>query len=731
MKRKYRKLEFLSRKGTFATITLYFQSASLLIPIVSLFAFNLTPQTLLLSILITIWIDVVVSFKSRQLFGIKLSRKALTKIGIYALILSFLIFYQIYFFGSNRIVLASSCPATRYCPGNSGCSAPGGGSCPSSYIRTDIGLGRCFYDLDTGCCYDSYTEPISCGSQGGGPGYIYCGYASESPDCKCTGCSGGCVVSDVCYYSDSCTSTGESYSSHACVCPGCGSSCVVGDTCKYQENCGSSTYTAPLDDPCVCPSCTGPCASGTTCYYNDMCSLGETYSSCSLACSGVGTTCCPSQGTYRSGITCDATDPYCHYTDYDRDSASSYCTSTASGCTAYSWFTNAPTSGTRCCGDDGAENSYYYSASPTTATSLTCERCNAGSYVSPATYYGNGYCPACTSATQPTCYYGDITCTAASGANGATTSSCYGNGYYSGSLTTSTSITCYSGDVTCTADVGCSNGASNACYGNGYYTGTPSTSTTGTCYPNDITGCTDGVACSSSSTVTLYGNGYLSGSGTSRTCYWGDWSCSDGSSQYGYSSTVYGWGYWTGTTCYYGGGSCGDGSYGDGAYGSTYCSAGTSTCCPTQGTRAEGVSCNDGSIGGTSWDRDTSQARCEDGSSYNCQAKSWFSTYTAGNNPNCCGDDGTSDVFENSGPGNSACTSGESVTHNNRDSSQRYVAYNGELFYCKAVGGSGSGYNFVQDVNPGSSVGSWKCDANGYWAGGEVIGIRGGRIKIV
>jgi hypothetical protein len=89
-------------------------------------------------------------------------------------------------------------------------------------------------------------------------------------------------------------------------------------------------------------------------------------------------------------------------------------------------------------------------------------------------------------------------------------------------------------------------------------------------------------------------------------------------------------------------------------------------------------------------------------------------------------------MFENSGSGNPACVLGNPVNHNNIDSSSRYLTYNGELYYCKQAGGSGSGYDFVQDVNSGSAIGSWKCEADGIWRGGTgVIGIRGGRIRIV
>jgi len=100
-----------------------------------------------------------------------------------------------------------------------------------------------------------------------------------------------------------------------------------------------------------------------------------------------------------------------------------------------------------------------------------------------------------------------------------------------------------------------------------------------------------------------------------------------------------------------------------------------------------------------------------------------------------CGDDGTSDVsndiFENRGSGNSACVEAQVVSHNNISSSQRYLVYNGEIYYCRQAGETSSPYSFVTGINPGSSIGSWKCGFDGKWRGGSVIGIRGGRIKIV
>lgn len=131
----------------------------------------------------------------------------------------------------------------------------------------------------------------------------------------------------------------------------------------------------------------------------------------------------------------------------------------------------------------------------------------------------------------------------------------------------------------------------------------------------------------------------------------------------------------------------------------------------------------------TDYNADTSQTYCS-----GC-GKTWFSTVTAGQNGNCCGDDGTSgtanDIFENRGAGNSACVEAQVVSHNNISSSQRYLVYNGEIYYCRQAGETGSPYSFVTGINPGSSIGSWKCGFDGKWRGGNIIGIRGGRIKIV
>ncbi|MDD3985457.1 MAG: hypothetical protein PHY59_06170, partial [Methanobacterium sp.] len=82
----------------------------------------------------------------------------------------------------------------------------------------------------------------------------------------------------------------------------------------------------------------------------------------------------------------------------------------------FNWLTQTTTSGNyaRCCNDDSASDAFSaYNSDLSSSSSSTCERCNSGSYIAPNTYYGNGY------KSGTTCYYGTIQCSGASGANGA------------------------------------------------------------------------------------------------------------------------------------------------------------------------------------------------------------------------------------------------------------------------------------------------------------------------
>jgi len=67
--------------------------------------------------------------------------------------------------------------------------------------------------------------------------------------------------------------------------------------------------------------------SGMTCYYGDItCTDGSASngSNCTLGCSGVGTSCCPSTAIFRDSIAC--TESGCSQSDHDRDSSEFYCT---------------------------------------------------------------------------------------------------------------------------------------------------------------------------------------------------------------------------------------------------------------------------------------------------------------------------------------------------------------------------------------------------------------------
>jgi len=253
----------------------------------------------------------------------------------------------------------------------------------------------------------------------------------------------------------------------------------------------------------------------------------------------------------------------------DKDAAQSYCESTASGCTARTWFSDLGTvvgANDQCCGDDGSSDDFAtYSNNITSSQSVSCRPCLDGVDGGASTLYGNGYYTGnLTSGTSALCYYGDITCNASSQVNGAS-ATYYGNGYYSGNLISDTSLLCYYGNISCTDGSG-ANGTSATYFGNGYYAGNLGTSQSILCYHGDIT-CTDGSGANGTS-ATYYGNGYYSGNldtDTSVLCYYGMISCTNGSGANGISATRYGNGYLSGSTCYWGDISCSDGASANGS----------------------------------------------------------------------------------------------------------------------------------------------------------------------
>ncbi len=137
---------------------------------------------------------------------------------------------------------------------------------------------------------------------------------------------------------------------------------------------------------------------------------------------------------------------------------------------------------------------------------------------------------------------------------------------------------------------------------------------------------------------------------------------------------------WTGTSCMYNpGDACAADTDGwDYSTASTYCSAGVDTCCPDQGTIAESVSCTTNGPTGTTYDRDTTEARCES-TATGCTAYSWLDDDGSGE---CCGDDGSSDNFNNPAPGASCCINGNVIANNSLDSTSQYLCLDGQIYGC-------------------------------------------------
>lgn len=208
-------------------------------------------------------------------------------------------------------------------------------------------------------------------------------------------------------------------------------------------------------------------------------------------------------------------------------------------------------------------------------------------------------------------------------------------------------------------------------------------------------------------TSNLHGNGWYSGNlGTdlSVDCYWDNIVCTATSAAEGSHTVRYGNGYWLAgtTTCYTGNIACSDGSSANGGITATLCSQPDTQCCPTQVNRAEGVACNDGSVSGTNYDRDTSEARCIDGSSTGCTTHDWLGGQ-------CCGNEGTNDDYENSGAGNSCCINGNPVTNGTLDSTSQFLCLEGLIYGCNGLPQGGVG---TQD---GDCARRWSlyCDGDG------------------
>jgi hypothetical protein len=113
---------------------------------------------------------------------------------------------------------------------------------------------------------------------------------------------------------------------------------------------------------------------------------------------------------------------------------------------------------------------------------------------------------------------------------------------------------------------------------------------------------------------------------------------------------------WTETNCYYSATDrCAeDFDTWDYTSDSTACSATDTTCCTDTTTIWESVGCSSSGVAGSSFDRDTSQARCEEGVATGCTAYSWLANGVAGTS-DCCGDDSGEDFEQTESAGRSCC----------------------------------------------------------------------------
>ncbi|NTV23746.1 MAG: hypothetical protein HGA85_05225, partial [Nanoarchaeota archaeon] len=529
-------------------------------------------------------------------------------------------------------------------------------ACSGGNVRchTYSATTKCEYNPNTGNPNCDDTVPGACPS-GFSLGYCdtNCNYYN-TPDTV----SGSCTCGGFTYFTGLGTWTGSGYQC-----------CQAADT--FRTYSGTLTTSTSLS----CQACVAGAVSGPTTYYGNGYTTGTPSSSTSLVCYYGDITCAGTpgangaSGTYcgngyfsSSNTVCTSADKaavtsgYCYYNDITCSDGSA-----SNGAVSVLLYGN----GDFRLRDGTAGNKATHTNGTCSYADMTC---TDGSYGNGTQGFhcGNGFLSTanntCTdqnklTATSGVCYYADITCADSSNSSSAYSPLICGNGFFStsnttcvaGATATAKAGYCYYNDIVCTDGTYSNSSISTLLYGNGNYTGSLTSSTVINCNYGDIT-CTEG-SYQNGTNATYCGNGYFSSSNTLCTsankatadkgyCYTGDISCTDGSGANGAVSVLlFGNGNWTGTTCFYGDITCADGSGANGTSSTTLCTAGTSQCCPTDATRAEGVACSDGSASGTSYDRDTSQARCEDSTSTGCTKFNWsIGGETAGSA--CCGDDG-------------------------------------------------------------------------------------------
>jgi len=219
----------------------------------------------------------------------------------------------------------------------------GAGSCSSSYSTYTTCSGNCDSACNegSGTCYDTTdnTDPLSL-------------------------CSSGYTCSDETILDSNVCGTGTACGHTITTCSNnCNSKCVSCQSACQDTTAGTDPYNICTDsgwDGCS-GTCTktksnnGLCGSGTACA-TDSASVGSGYycssgSEVSGACDSSASCVEP---TYYTGHTCNGAGSCSTlYGSTDKDTSQTACTSTATGCTPYSWNIGGETNATVCCGDDG------------------------------------------------------------------------------------------------------------------------------------------------------------------------------------------------------------------------------------------------------------------------------------------------------------------------------------------------------------------------------------------
>jgi len=227
------------------------------------------------------------------------------------------------------------------CYYSEGCNSAGAySSCEDGQLVTSVvtcdsysnwvdGAGFCYNDVANSCYYSSSDL---CANNANGWDHITAGCYDP-----------GYVVGGVCYYDSNSGSVDESNSCSASGCSG-----ITGQSSSSISSCTAGAWS----DSSV------NCWNDTTCYYStDGCvdtgvegSDGWDYSQQVTQCEAGTDTCCTGQDIIWEGVGC--TNSGATGTSYGRDTSEVRCNSTASGCTAYEWFTD---SGGSCCGNNIGE----------------------------------------------------------------------------------------------------------------------------------------------------------------------------------------------------------------------------------------------------------------------------------------------------------------------------------------------------------------------------------------